>query len=100
MVLTAQSCSIGRRKVPESICLPKIPHGLTGDRTQFIAMGIRRLTDRAVAWLENVELSRINNSYFSYRKIQQDATVYQNLLFRIYMKLNMLRETHCPFSGA
>jgi len=36
----------------------------------------------------------------SYRKIQQDATVYQNLLFRIYMKLNMFRVTHHPSSGA
>ena len=25
------------------------------------------------------------------QKIQQDATVYQNLLFHIYMKLNMFR---------
>jgi hypothetical protein len=30
---------------------------------------------------------------YSYRKIQQDATVYQNLLFHIYMKLNMFRAT-------
>jgi hypothetical protein len=29
----------------------------------------------------------------SYRKIQQDATVYQNLLFHIYMKLDMFRAT-------
>jgi hypothetical protein len=30
----------------------------------------------------------------SYRKIQQDATMYQNfLLFHIYMKLNMFRAT-------
>jgi len=36
----------------------------------------------------------------SYRKIQQDATVYANLLFHIYMKLNMFRATHCPSSGA
>jgi len=35
----------------------------------------------------------------SYQKIQQDATVYQNL-FRIYMKLNMFRATHRPSSGA
>jgi len=34
------------------------------------------------------------------RKIQQDATVYQNLLFRLYMKLNMFRTTHRPSSGA
>jgi hypothetical protein len=27
----------------------------------------------------------------SYRKIQQDATVYQNLLFHIYMNLSMFR---------
>jgi len=32
-------------------------------------------------------------------KIQQDATVYQNL-FHIYMKLNMFRATHRPSSGA
>jgi hypothetical protein len=36
----------------------------------------------------------------SYRKIQQDATVYQNLLFHIYIKLNMFRATHRPSSGA
>ena len=35
-----------------------------------------------------------------YRKIRQDATVYQNLLFHIYMKLNMFRATHRPSSGA
>jgi len=35
----------------------------------------------------------------SYRKIQQDVTVYQNLLFHIYMKLNMFRATHRPSSG-
>jgi len=41
-----------------------------------------------------------NNPVVSYRKIQQDATVYQNLLFRICMKLNMFRATHRPLSGA
>ena len=30
----------------------------------------------------------------SYRKIQQDTTVYQNLLFHIYVKLSMFRATH------
>ena len=35
----------------------------------------------------------------SYIKIQQDITVYQNLLFHIYMKLNMFRATHRPSSG-
>jgi len=34
------------------------------------------------------------------RKIQQDATMYQNLLFLIYMKLNMFQATHHPSSGA
>jgi len=34
------------------------------------------------------------------QKIQQDATVYQNLLFHIYMKPNMFRATHRPSSGA
>jgi hypothetical protein len=34
-----------------------------------------------------------------YRKIQQHATVYQNLLFRICMKLNMFLATHRPSSG-
>jgi len=33
------------------------------------------------------------------KKIQQDATVYQNL-FYIYMKLNKFRATHRPSSGA
>jgi len=30
---------------------------------------------------------------------KKDATVYQNLLFHIYMKLNMFRATHRPSSG-
>jgi len=30
------------------------------------------------------------------KKIQQDATMYQNLLLHIYMKLNMFRATHRP----
>jgi len=34
------------------------------------------------------------------QKIQQDATVYQNLLFHIYMKPNMFRATRRPSSGA
>jgi len=36
----------------------------------------------------------------SYTNSQQDATVYQNLLFYVYMKLNMFRATHRPSSGA
>jgi len=35
----------------------------------------------------------------SYRKIQQHATVYQNLLFHTYMKLIVFRATHRPSSG-
>jgi len=34
------------------------------------------------------------------KNIQQDATMYQNLLFHIYMKHNMFRATHRPSSGA
>jgi len=50
---------------PGSICSPRIPHGLTGDRTQFPDLGIRRITVGALAWLQKkVELSRINNSSF------------------------------------
>ena len=41
-----------------------------------------------------------NKGCNSYRKIQQDATVYQHLLFSIYMKLNMFRATYRPSSGA
>ena len=37
---------------------------------------------------------------YSYRKIQQDATLYKHLLFHIYMKLNMFWATHRPSSGA
>jgi hypothetical protein len=29
-----------------------------------------------------------------------DATMYQNLLFHVYIKLNMFRATHSPSSGA
>jgi len=36
----------------------------------------------------------------SYRNSQQDATVYQNLLFHVYMKLNVFWATHRPSSGA
>jgi len=44
----------------------------------------------------------IYNVYYtnSYRKIQQDETVHENLLFHVYMKLNMFRATHRPLSGA
>jgi hypothetical protein len=34
------------------------------------------------------------------KKIQQDATMYQNSLFLIYMKLNMFRGAHRPSLGA
>jgi len=36
----------------------------------------------------------------SYRKIQQDSTAYQNLLYRTYMKVSVFRATHRPSSGA
>ena len=36
----------------------------------------------------------------SYRNSQKDATVYQNLLRHVYMKLNVFRATHRPSSGA
>jgi len=36
---------------------------------------------------------------FTQQKIRQDATVYQNLLFHIYMELNMFRTTLRPSSG-
>jgi len=42
----------------------------------------------------------VMNHTDSCRKIQQDATVYQNLLFHIYMKLSLFRATHHPSSGA
>jgi len=35
-----------------------------------------------------------NEQCNSYRNSQQDATVYQNLLFHVYMKLNMFWVTH------
>jgi len=38
--------------------------------------------------------------YRSYRNNQQDATVYQNLLFFVNMMLNMFRATHRSSSGA
>jgi hypothetical protein len=31
---------------------------------------------------------------------QQNATVYQNLLFHVYIKLDIFRATHRPSSGA
>jgi hypothetical protein len=36
----------------------------------------------------------------SYRNSLQDATVYKNSLYHVYMKLNMFRATHRPSSGA
>jgi hypothetical protein len=36
----------------------------------------------------------------SYPNSKQNATVYQNLLFNVYMKLNMFQATHRPSSGA
>jgi len=39
-------------------------------------------------------------NYYSYRNSQQDATVYQNLLFHVYMKLNTSQTTRRPSSGA
>jgi len=36
----------------------------------------------------------------TYRTKQPDATMYQNFLFHVYMKLNMFRTTHRPSSGA
>jgi hypothetical protein len=42
----------------------------------------------------------VMNHIDSYRKIQQDATVYPNLLFHIYMKLNLFRATYRSSSGA
>jgi hypothetical protein len=44
---------------------------------------------------QNVQLHK----YHSHKKIQQDATVYQNFIL-YFMKLNMCRATHHPSSGA
>jgi len=38
--------------------------------------------------------------FHSNRNSQQDATMYQNLLFHVYMKLNMFRATHSPLPRA
>jgi hypothetical protein len=35
-----------------------------------------------------------------YRNSQHDATMYQELLFHVYIKLNMFWATHRPSSGA
>jgi hypothetical protein len=52
--------------------------------------------------MTHVVLTSIHNDNYhnSNRKMQEDATVYQILLFHIYMKLNVLRATHRPSSGA
>jgi hypothetical protein len=42
----------------------------------------------------------MHHSIISYRNSQQDATVYQNLLFHVYTKLKMSWATHHPSSGA
>jgi hypothetical protein len=45
--------------------------------------------------------NRVNELlHYSYRKIQQDETAYQNLLYHIYMKLSMIWATDRPSSGA
>jgi hypothetical protein len=51
-------------------------------------------------WAASVAYFRWTNTNDSYRYSQQDATVYQNLLFHVYMKLNLFRATHRPSSGA
>jgi hypothetical protein len=51
-------------------------------------------------WAARVAYFRRTNTNDSYRNSQQDATVYQNSLFHVYMKLNMFRATHHPSSGA
>jgi hypothetical protein len=48
----------------------------------------------------NRSLYVVNDIVLFKQKIQQDTTVYQNLLFHIYIKLNMFRATHRPSSGA
>jgi len=41
----------------------------------------------------------VHHSTILTAKTQQDATVYQYLLFQIYMKLNMFWATHRSLSG-
>jgi hypothetical protein len=55
----------------------------------------------AITLLATIWCSWIRASWYnSYRKIHQDAAVQENLLFHVYMKLNMFQATHCPSSGA
>ena len=51
-----------------------------------------------IHWLIHGE--RYNMLRWFVQKIQQGATVYRNLLFHIYMKLNMFWATRRPSSGA
>jgi hypothetical protein len=48
----------------------------------------------------NFAFCRVMYFQLTQQKIQQNAKLYQNLLFHIYMKLNMFRATHRPSSGA
>jgi len=49
-----------------------------------------------MSWCSWIRASQYN----SYRNSKQDATGHQNLLFHVYMNLNMFRATHRPLSGA
>jgi hypothetical protein len=64
----------------------------------MIGMGVEKaFMSHLLKGDRNIEGSKKSHSH---TKIQKGATMYQNLLFHICMKLNMFRATHRPSSGA
>jgi hypothetical protein len=55
----------------------------------------RHVSNKFLIWCLWIRASQYNS-----QKIRQDATVYQTLLVRIYMKLNIFWATHRPSSEA
>jgi hypothetical protein len=61
---------------------------------------VMQFCDPQLHCFESLKTCTFLSSIKAYRKSQQDATVSQNLLFHVYVKLNMFRAKHCPSSGA
>ena len=61
---------------------------------------VMQFCDPQLHCFESLKTCTFLSSIKAYRKSQQDATVSQNLLFHVYVKLNMFRAKHRPSSGA
>ena len=58
---------------------------------QHVVQPKETINNKRNSFWSNMSEERLN--YPSYRNSQQDRTVYQNLLFHVYMKLSMFRAT-------